>query len=347
MRFKTITSPHAQRGNNVGFVMRQVLYALVPGTLALFWVFGWGVLVQLGLAIAVALLAEAAMLLARGRPVGQHLGDYSAVVTAWLFALCIPTLAPWWLTTLGIGFAIVVAKHLYGGIGYNPFNPAMIGYVALLISFPTHMTSWLAPNVLAEAQPNLSETLRIIFTGQLPAGLSWDSLTMATPLDHVKTQLGLNHTLGEIRDSSPLFGFFGGRGWELVTAGFTLGGLWLLGRQIIAWQIPAGMLGALMVISTLFMLIDPDSYPGPGFQLFTGAAIFGAFFIATDPVSASTTPLGRFLFGAGIGLLIYVIRSWGGYPDGVAFAVLLMNMAAPTIDYFTKPRVFGTQGGGH
>ncbi len=340
MRFKTVTSPHNTPAHDVGRVMRSVLYALVPGTLAATWYFGWGVLINILIAVAFALAFETGMLLIRKRPLKPFLTDYSAVLTAWLLALALPPLSPWWLTAIGLFFAIVVAKQLYGGLGYNPFNPAMVGYVVLLISFPKEMTLWLPPSMLAEFRFSFLDAAGIIFSGALPGGLSWDALTMATPLDTMKTQLGLNQTIGEIRQS-PLFGDFSGRGWEWIANWYAIGGFWLLYRRVIRWQIPVAMLLSLSVIATLFFLIDPDNHASPGFHVFSGGAILGAFFIATDPVSASTTPTGRLIYGAGIGILTYVIRTWGGYPDGVAFAVLLMNMAAPTIDYYTKPRVFG------
>jgi electron transport complex protein RnfD len=168
-----------------------------------------------------------------------------------------------------------------------------------------------------------------------------DALTMATPLDTVKTELGLNSTVSEIVSGNAIFGDFSGVGWEWIGNWVLLGGVWLVYKRIITWHIPVSVIGSLFFISLLFFLHDPDVYPSPMFHIFGGATLLAAFFIATDPVSASTTPMGRIYYGAGIGLLIYVIRTWGGYPDGVAFAVLLMNMAAPTIDYYTQPRVFG------
>ncbi len=152
MRFRTVTSPHVLCETGVGPVMRRVLYAMVPGVAALAWFFGWGVLVNLAMATVVALAAETLMLAVRGKPLALHLGDCSAVVTAWLLAAALPALAPWWLTALGVAFAIVVAKHLYGGLGYNPFNPAMVGYVVLLISFPREMSTWPIPHGVGQAQ---------------------------------------------------------------------------------------------------------------------------------------------------------------------------------------------------
>ncbi|MBK7540363.1 MAG: electron transport complex subunit RsxD [Candidatus Competibacteraceae bacterium] len=345
MRFRTITSPHVLGETSVGQVMRRVLYAMLPGIAALVWFFGWGVLVNLALATAVALCAEAALLAARGKPLALHLNDCSAVVTAWLLAVALPPLAPWWMTTIGVLAAIVVAKHLYGGLGYNPFNPAMIGYVVLLVSFPREMSAWPIPHGLGQAHAmSLAETVQAVFNGVLPVRFAPDALTGATPLDVLRTKLGLGLSVTEIRNS-PVFGIVAGSGWEWAALGFLAGGLWLVYTRTAAWQIPVGMLGSLTVISTIFYGIDSQRYAPPWFHLWSGAAIFGAFFIATDPVTASTTPRGRLIYGAGIGILVYLIRGFGGYPDGVAFAVLLMNIAAPAIDLYTQPRVFGARRG--
>jgi electron transport complex protein RnfD len=338
MRFKTVTSPHDQSGNRVGQVMFNVILALIPGTLALSWFFGWGVLINIIVAVAAAWVAEALILAIRKRPVLDTLKDNSALVSAWLLALALPPLAPWWLTVIGVAFAIIFAKQLYGGLGYNPFNPAMIGYVVLLISFPLEMTQWLSPGSVEEL-PSLAETLRIMLLGQLPPD-GWDALSGATPLDLMKVELGLMKHVEEIK-TNPLFGYVGGRGWESVGALYLLGGLYLMFKRIITWHIPVAMLGSLFAISALFFLIDSGSHASPLFHIFSGGALLGAFFIATDPVSACTSNKGKLFYGAGIGLTTFIIRRWGGYPDGIAFAVLLMNMAAPFIDYYTKPRVFG------
>jgi electron transport complex protein RnfD len=336
MEFRTYTSPHLPASGSVSRMMSFVLLALLPGSLCAAWLFGWGVLVNILLAGLAAITAETVMLMARKRPVLPVLQDGSALLTGVLLALALPPLAPWWIPVIGSLFAIVIAKQLYGGLGYNPFNPAMAGYVVLLISFPRELSLWPATGQVL----GLQDTLLLVFSGSLPDTLTLDAITMATPLDAVKTRLGLSETLTEIRDSA-VFGSFAGAGWEWLNLWFLLGGLWLLQQKIIKWQIPAGMLGGLFLTALLFYAWNPDIYPSPLFHLFSGAAMLGAFFIATDPVSASTTPRGRLYYGFGIGVLTYVIRTWGGYPDGVAFAVLLMNMAAPTIDYYTRPRVFG------
>lgn len=345
-----VSSPHSARVNRVDQVMLQVCLALIPGTLALVWFFGWGVLINMALATVFAVAAEALVMLLRGRAPWPAISDYSAVVTALLFALTIPPSLPWWMTLLGILFAIVIVKQLYGGIGYNPFNPAMAGYVFLLISYPVATTSWLPPDVpaLLEARDlatlSFMDSARLIFTGTLPAGLSWDAVSAATPLDEMRTLLDQGKTIDMIRES-PLWGLFGGRGWEWVGAWFLLGGLYLLWRRVITWHIPAAFLGGLLVSSAVFWLLDPQIHPFPAFHLFSGAAILGAFFIATDPVSACTTRRGQLIYGVLIGITVFVIRTWGGYPDAVAFAVLLLNIAAPTIDQYSQPRVFGQRRG--
>jgi electron transport complex protein RnfD len=340
MEFPTQSSPHLPPSNDVSRLMVQVMLALIPGALCLFWFFGWGVLINLAVATATAVAAEAAALKLRGKAVLPILSDGTAVLTGLLLGLALPPLAPWWIPFIGAAFAIVVAKQLYGGLGYNPFNPAMVGYVVLIISFPLQMTLWPPPRGVDGDMLSLVETLGLMFAQLPPADTTLDAVTMATPLDSYKTQIGQNLTWSEIV-SGPLFGRFAGYGWEWANLAFLAGGVWLWQRRAIHWHIPVAMLAGLFVTALLFYIADADSFASPLFHLFSGATMLGAFFIATDPVSAATTPRGRLYYGAGIGVLVYVIRTWGGYPDGVAFAVLLMNMAAPTIDYYTQPRVFG------
>ncbi|EDN66080.1 NQR2 and RnfD [Beggiatoa sp. PS] len=280
------------------------------------------------------------MLWLRNRPLRPFLTDNSALVTAWLLAIALPPFTPWWMTVLGTAFAMIFAKHLYGGLGYNPFNPAMVGYVMLLISFPAEMTVWPALASLSGHVPSFLDSLSIIFRGQPMGDLALDALSGATPLDTIKTELTLFHTLEEIQ-RNPLFGIYGAKGWEWINGAFLLGGGWLVYKRIITWHIPVAVLGSLFLVSGLFFVFDSGIYTSPLFHIASGAAILGAFFIATDPVSAATSNKGRLFYGAGIGLLIYIIRSWGGYPDGVAFSILLMNMTVPVIDYYTQPRVFG------
>ncbi len=320
--------------------MLKVLIALIPGIGVYVYMFGGGILVTLTLATATALLTEASMLKLRRRPIQPFLQDYSAVITAWLLALAIPPLATWWLIVVGTFFAIVFAKQLYGGLGYNPFNPAMIGYAVLLISFPVLMTKW--PTALQIAQSPLSfwDQFHFIFSGTLPQGVMLDAITSATPLDYLKTQLLVNHDMASIQ-AAPLYGILGGTGSEYVAVAYLLGGLYLWQQKIISWHLPSAFLGTLIVMSSAFWLIDPDHFASPVLHLFSGASLLCAFFIITDPVSGPTTPRGKLYFAAGVAIITYLIRIYGGYPDGVAFAVIFMNICVPLIDAHTQPRVFG------
>lgn len=321
-------------------MMLNVLAALIPGIIAYVWYFGVGVLINLVIASVFALLFETLILLLRKKPLKPYLTDYSAIVTAWLFALCLPMHSPWWLIVTGIGFAMIAGKHLYGGLGFNPFNPAMVGYVVLLISFPKEMTTWFLPMQISGDALNLQQALA--YTFELSDNQQWDALTSATPLDQYKTSLGMNLMVSEIRQS-PLFGDFGGLGWEWIANWWFIGGMYLLFTKTIRWHIPLAMLAGTLLMAMIFYLLNPDAVASPGFHLFTGGLMLGAFFIATDPVSAATTNRGRLIYGFLIGVLVYIIRTWGGYPDGVAFSVLLANMAVPLIDYYTQPRVFGVE----
>lgn len=338
--FELKGAPHVPSPTGVQGIMFQVLLALVPGVIAHIWFFGWGIAVQISIAIIFALAFEAAMLHLRGKDVRLYLTDLSAIVTAVLFCVCVPQLMPWWVTATGMFFAIVVAKHLYGGLGYNLFNPAMVGWMVVLIAFPRDLTAWLPAVELAEYHFGPFESARIIFTGRLPGELSWDDISQATPLDTLKVKTALAMTIAEIHED-PIFGRFGGLGWEWIANWYALGGLFLLYRRIISWHIPVAFLGAVMLADLPVYLMDPDGYLSPLQQVFTGSVILGAFFVATDPVTASSTPRGRLLYAAGIGLITLVIRRWGAYPDGVGFAVLLMNMAVPLIDYYTRPTIYG------
>lgn len=322
--------------------MLQVLYALIPATLAYVWFFGPGLILNFIVAALFCLLGEAAMLRARGRNVESGLRDLSALVTAALIAFAIPALTPWWVTATAALFAVVVAKHLYGGLGFNIFNPAMAGYIVALVAFPLHMNLWTAPHMgdIDYHYLSILETLRYTLTGTFPDNLNFDAISRATPLDTVKSGLRDLRTFDEIR-TNPLIGDFGGRGWEWIGNFTAIGGAWLLLRKIIRWQIPLGVLAGLLVPATIAYAIDSGVQASPGFYLFSGGTILCAFFIATDPVSAATSNKGRLIYGIGIGLLIYAIRRWGSYADGVAFAVLLMNMAVPAIDYLTRPRIVG------
>lgn len=332
--------PYLSDSSSVSVIMLKVLVALVPGIVAYVWMFGPGILIGLMLASVTALASEAILLKLRNRPIAPFLMDGSALVTAWLLALALPPLAPWWLIVVGTLFAIVIAKQLYGGLGYNPFNPAMIGYAVLLISFPVLMTQWPVPLAIASAKLSFFEHWHYIFGRVLPDNVIIDAISSATPLDTLKTQLRLQHSMADIT-AAPMFGMLGGKGGEVVAGAYLLGGLYLVQQRIVSWHVPTAFLGALALMAAVFHGADGNHYSGPGLHLFSGAAMLCAFFIATDPVSGPTTPKGKLIFAAGIGVLTWIIRTWGGYPDGVAFAVLLMNICVPLIDAWTQPRVFG------
>jgi electron transport complex protein RnfD len=327
-------SPYFRKPASVQSVMLRVLLALVPGIAAYVWFFGAAILIQIVLASVTALAAEAVMLRLRDKPVMLFLSDGSALVTAWLIALTFPPIAPWWLTVVGVLAAIVVAKHLYGGLGQNPFNPAMVAFAMMIVAYPSIMSQWPAAG-FTEFAPQWNA---IFGTRQL------DAITMATPLDALRTALhtaDARATVSGVLGNNATFGNIGGRGWEWVAAGYLLGGLYLIQQRIITWHMPAAFLATLLIISGGFSVYDASRFAGPSFQVFTGGAMLAAFFIVTDPVSGCTTPRGKLIFAAGIGLLTWIIRTFGAYPDGVAFAVLLMNIAAPLIDMNTQPPVFG------
>jgi len=255
-----------------------------------------------------------------------------------------PPMVSWWVPVIGSFFAIVVAKHLYGGLGYNTFNPAMAAYAVILISFPKELSLWSMPLDTLNVSLSFIESLKYSLFNTLPLSMSFDTFTSATLLDHVRTETGLGKSVSEITHS-PAFGYIASSGFEWVNACFLLGGFWLMFKKIISWHIPISMLLSIAFISAIFYFIDKSLYANPLIHLFSGASILGAFFIATDPITASTTPLGRIIYGAGIGVLTFSIRSWGGYPDGVAFGVLLMGLLVPLLDYYTAPKVYGARKG--
>jgi electron transport complex protein RnfD len=351
MLFKRTPAPHITADTNVQDIMYMVLYALIPGALASIYFFGWGVLFNLLIAITVCLAAEAAILVLRKRDVISTVLDGSTLVTACLLALALPSLAPWWITTIASLFAVVIAKHLYGGLGFNPFNPAMVGYIVVMISFPLEMTLWSAPlgvsNGTLTGWPDFITSFNWVFLGVLPPTETIDSISMATPLDLIKTQLNQMHDIAETRNNplyNALFSNISGTGWQWINILYLVGGIWLIKKNVIDWRIPTAFLISLVLISNLFAVIDYANNSSALFHAFSGGAMLCAFFIATDPVTASTTPKGRWIYGASVGALVFIIRNWGGYPDGIAFAVVLMNITTPLIDYYTQPRVYGDTG---
>jgi len=332
-----LQAPHWLGGNSLERMMRQVLYALTPTIAASYLLFGPGVMLNLFTASTSCLALEALMLIMRGRPVARFVADGSALVTAFLIALAIPALTPWWVTVTACFFAIVFAKHVYGGLGYNVFNPAMVGYVVVLVSFPQYVAEWPALTG-AGVWTDWETTVSLFLSGAAVVDL--DAISGATPLDAVKTQLAAMRTMQEISVGNAA-GWLGGYGWEWINIASLMGGLWLLRERIISWHAPAAMLATVGALYLLFYFVGSTINPTPFFGLLSGGTMLAAFFIVTDPVSGAATPVGRVIFGAGAGALTFAMRKWGAYPDGIAFAVLLMNMAAPLIDRYTLPRVYG------
>ena len=308
--------------------MKLVLLAVLPGVLAAFWLYGWGVLINLVLAAAAALAVEAAVVQWRKQPLRPTLSDGSALVSATLLALALPPYCPWWLPLSATAFAMIFGKHLYGGVGSNPFNPAMLGFALVLVAFPQPMTHWPSPH----GMDLLSGLQQVFGVGQAP-----DAWVQATALDSLRVNKSL--TMDELFAGNPAFGHYGGRGVEWVNLAFLAGGMFLLQRRVISWHAPVGMLASLFVISLLcWNGSGSDSHGSPLFHLLSGATMLGAFFIITEPVSGARSPGAKLLFGVGVGLLTYLIRTWGGYPDGIAFAVLMMNLCVPALERFVAAR---------
>jgi electron transport complex protein RnfD len=346
-KLNVASSPHHHNMRDTGQVMRLVMYACIPGIALQCWFFGIGVLIQVALGIVTAVVSEALIVELRKKNTERVVKDSSAALAGLLLGISIPPLAPWWIVVIGSFFAIAIVKQAYGGLGFNMFNPAMAAYVMLLISFPVQMTAWLPPEGLAQQSFSNIDAIYAIFAGFTVEGYSiaqlrvgYDGITMATPLDHVKTSLVEGYTVGEALQSNIFSGAWG-VGWSYISLAYLAGGLVLLKLKVINWHIPVSMLGGAMIVAIFFNLVDGSQFGSGLFHLLNGSLIVGAFFIATDPVSAATTNRGRLIFGAAIGMWVIIIRTWGNYPDAVAFSVLLLNMAVPLIDYYTRPRTYG------
>jgi electron transport complex protein RnfD len=338
-----VSGPHAHGAVSVGRTMALVMLALLPATLFGAYIYGWPAINLLLVTVGAAIAAEAACLKLANKPLRPYLTDGSAALSGWLLAMTLPPWAPWWIGVVGALIAIVVAKQVFGGIGQNLFNPAMVARVALLIAFPLEMTTFVVPKPLLSADaPDFLQGTTVTFG----TGFAVDAVSSASTLGHVKTEIGrhipLDTALAGVFDTLTSFiGYMPGSLGETSALLILLGGLYLLFKRVITWQVPVAMIGSLLVLATLFHWMHPDTYPGPLVHLLSGATLLGAFFIATDPVTSPVTAKGQLLFGAGCGLLVFVIRSWAGYPEGMAFAVMLMNALTPLIDHYVRPRVYG------
>jgi electron transport complex protein RnfD len=325
--------------------MGQVMLALVPTTLFGLYLFGFPALNLFVLTILTAVFGEILGLVMMGKPLRPFLFDGSAILTGWLVALTLPPWAPWWIAVMGGLFAIVIGKQVFGGIGQNVFNPAMLARVMLLVAFPLQMTTWINPIPMFSAHaPSFAESWAITFGGVIP---HLDAVSSASLLGNLKTELTLGHKVPEILINSHYSFWDAFSGWTNGSMGETsallilLGGLYLLFKKIITWHIPVSMLGSAFVWALVFNLINPDRYEGVDFHLLNGGMMLTAFFIATDYVTSPATPVGKIIFGIGCGMVAYVIRTWGAFPEGVGFAVLIMNALSPLIDHYTRPRIYG------
>lgn len=339
---KPSSGAHVGANNSVSRIMWQVMLALMPATLFGLFCFGWPAFNLFVITLLSALFFEAFCVRLRGKAVKPVMMDGSALLTGWLLAMTLPPWAPWWIGVVGSGLAIILGKQVYGGLGQNLFNPAMLARVALLISFPIEMTTWanVSPLFFSHS-PGLAESWHITFLGLDTI----DASTGATTLGFVKTEFSQNRLLTDIlKDNSNVLNLIG---WTRGSLGETsslllgLGGLWLLQQKVIQWQIPLSLLLTVIVLAGFFHGIDSEHYISPLLHLNSGALMCVAFFIATDYVTSPNTATGQLVFGASCGLLIFVIRTWGAYPEGAGFAVLLMNSATPLIDYYIKPRIYG------
>jgi RnfABCDGE-type electron transport complex D subunit len=340
--FAPVAAPYKTTSNSTGRIMATVMLALAPATLYGFWLYGWPAIYLWFLTIAAAIVGEAFSLRLMNRKTAPVLFDGSAVLTGWLLAASLPPWAPWWIGVFGGLVATTLGKQAFGGLGQNLFNPAMVARVVLLISFPVQMTAWVgAAPLFSAGAPGPIEGLAVLFKGIPPA---FDAVTSATSLGFAKTEMSRGVDLLQSAVHSPALSWIGHRPGSLAeTAAWLIaaGGVAMMALGLISWHIPLSMLVGIAVPAAVLHAVDPAHYLPMSTHLLSGGAMLGAFFIATDYVTSPNSNLGKLIFGAGCGLLTYIIRTWAGYPEGVAFAVLLMNSLTPIIDSYFKPRIYG------
>ena len=337
------SGPFTHGSNSVQRTMYTVLAALVPATLFNLWLFGWPAIFLFLVTMAACMACEALCIHFSGGSVDKVLGDGSVMITGWLLALSLPPWAPWWVAVVASVFAVALAKHAFGGLGQNVFNPAMVGRVVVLVSFPVQMTTFVPAKPLFSAgAPSFAESLHVTFG----KAISLDGISAASQLGYIKTELSrgipVPESMGHVASlGDMLLGFHPGSMGETALPLILAGGLFLMWRKIISWHVPVAMLGTLFLLGTVFNAVDPARHVSGVFHLLSGASFLGAFFIATDYVTSPVSKSGQLAFGVGVGLLTWIIRTYAGYPEGVAFAVLLMNALTPILDQHFRPRVFG------
>ncbi len=306
------SSPHFQTTENIPRIMYTVVVALIPAMAVSIYLFGLRALMLILVSVFVCLVSEYAMQRIRKKPMRVH--DGSAVITGILLALMLPPGFPVYGVVLGALFSIVVGKMLFGGLGYNIFNPALIGRAFLQATYPVLITTWVDPGAVINAV---------------------DAISAATPLALMK--FGGHHTaLGAL-----FFGNVAGSLGETSAIAILIGGLYLRYKGYINWKLPLGYLGSIAFFATIFWIADPSKYASPFFHVMAGGAMLGAWFMVTDMVTTPVTPVGQWIFAIGAGFLTIIIRLFGGLPEGVMYSILFMNAFVPLINRHTKPKVFG------
>ena len=323
------SSPHILSGNSVDSIMFNVVLALLPVTAFAVYAFGLAALLTLLAALGSCILTEHLICRAAGKP--TTVGDWSVTITGILYGLILPPGLPLWMVAVGGVISVAVGKALFGGLGFNTFNPALVGRAVLQAAFPVAMTTWI-PGFQADRFTSLpSSTLTWPFTQP-----TVDAITSATPLSLWK----FSHEATAASDL--VLGLTSGSAGETSSLLILIGGVYLIARNMMNWRIPVAIFAAVIALSGALHLYDPTRYASPVFMLFSGGLMLGAMFMATDMVGSPMTSSGCYLYGALIGLVTVVIRTWGGLPEGVMYAILLGNALTPHFDRWTRPRVFGT-----
>ena len=324
------TSPHLSKGIGTDDIMRNVVYALLPVGAFSVYAFGLNAFLILLTTTAACIITEHLLCYWSGKE--STISDWSAVITGLLLGLTLPPIFPLWMAAIGGVIAIGLGKFIFGGLGYNVFNPALVGRAVLQAAFPVAITTW-SPSFAPDRFAKVSDALMpwIFFEP------TYDGISGATPLTAFKFD-------GIMTSSFDLAsGWINGSAGETCSIIILLGGLYLIARNMMNWRIPVAVLGSVFVLSGLLYLIDSSTYPTPTFMLFSGGLMLGAVFMATDMVASPLTPAGVWVYGSIIGILVVVIRLWGGLPEGVMYAILLANAISPHIDDAIRPRVYGTK----
>ena len=326
-----VHAPLLRQGMTTPKAMRDVIYALLPATGASLWFFGLSAVLVIGSSIAGAVLAEVTFAERGNR--GATLRDATGLLTGLLLGLTLPPGLPMWMAFLGGFVGISFGKVIWGGLGHNLFNPALVGRAFLLATFPIAMTTWVGAGVEGGFFNVYESNLALPF---MQAKV--DAVTAATPLGMLKFEQQVTPL------ANLMFGRIGGSLGETSGILLLLGGIYLWLRRDLDWRIPVSILLTVIVFSAILILFVANRFPTPHFSIFSGGLLLGAIFMATDPVTSPVTPKGAWIFGIGVGILVMLIRVFGGLPEGVMYAILLMNAATPLINRYTQPRVFGRGG---